>query len=71
MCAYSLNRNNNGAIVEARGIESVPPAADTLIFFTRVAVRRADLENIEKKLSEKTGKRRVVLDHYMEKVVGV
>lgn len=66
-----LIEQDNGAVVEAREIESVPPAADTLIFFTRVSMRRVDLETIEKQLSKKTGKRCVVLDHYMEKVVGV
>ncbi len=51
-----LIEQDNGELVEAREIESVPPAADTLIFFTRVSMRRADLEDIEKRLSEKTGK---------------
>lgn len=60
-----LIEQDNGKIIEARKIESVPPAADTLIFFTRVAIRRVDIENIEKQLSEKTGKRCVVLDHYI------
>lgn len=66
-----LIEKDDGALIEAREIESVPPAADTLIFFTRVSMRRADLENIEKRLSEKTGKKCVILDHFMDKVVGV
>lgn len=66
-----LIEQDNGKIVEAREIECVPSTADTLIFFTRMAIRRVDLESIEKQLSEKTGKSCVVLDRYMEKVVGV
>lgn len=66
-----LIEQDNGEVIEAREIESIPPVADTLIFFTRVTIRRADLESIEKQLSKKTGKRCVVLDHYIEKVVGV
>ena len=66
-----LIEHDDGKLVEAREIESVPPTADTLIFFTRIALRRVDLEQIEKQLSKKTGKRCVVLDSYMEKVVGV
>lgn len=66
-----LIEQDNGEIVEVKEIESVPPAADTLIFFTRVAIRQADMERFEKQLSEKTGKRCVVLNHYVEKVVGV
>ena len=66
-----LIERDDGILVEAREIESIPPDADTLIFFTRVFMRRADLENIEKRLSEKTGKRCVVLDRGMERVAGV
>lgn len=66
-----LIEQDNGTILEAREIESVPPAADTLIFFTNMVMRRADLEQLEKQLSEKTGKRCIVLHPYIEKVVGV
>lgn len=66
-----LIEQDNGTILEAREIESVPSAADTLIFFTNMVMRRADLEQLEKQLSEKTGKRCIVLHPYIEKVVGV
>lgn len=66
-----LIERGDGAIVEAREVEGVPPNTETLIFFTKISMRRDDLKDLEKRLSEKTGKTCVILDHFLEKVVGV
>lgn len=66
-----LIEQDNGAIVEVREIEGVQPDADTLVFFTQIAMRKEDLEALENRLSEKIGKTCVVLDHYIQQVVGV
>lgn len=66
-----LIEQDGGELVEVRDIKSVSPAADILIFFTKAFMRQADLEQLESQLSNITGKRCVMLNPCIEKVVGV
>lgn len=61
---------DDGTFLQVRAIESVPPGADVLLFFTRMVLREADQELFEKQLSERIGKRCVILPRFVEKVAG-
>lgn len=62
---------DEGRMIEAREIESVPEAASALIFTLNMVVKKADLEKLEADLTEKTGKKCVILPVCIDKVVGV
>jgi len=65
-----LVETDDKALIEVREIENVPPDADMLIFFTACVMREQDLVSLKNQLIEKTGKRCVVVDSRIQKVIG-
>ena len=57
--------------IEVREIECVPKDADMLIFFAELALRRDDVSALEESLSKRTGKKCVVVDNRVEKIVSI
>lgn len=62
---------DSGALVEARGIESVPPGSNILIFFGQYSIKNERVSEFEEELSNKTGKICVILPAYIDKVIGI
>jgi len=66
-----LIEQDNGEIVEAREIESVPTDSGILIFFGQYAMKNDRIRDLEEELNKKTGKTCVVLPAYIDKVIGI
>ena len=66
-----LIEQDDGAIIEAKEIEGISATADVLLFFVNCFMRRIEETCLEEVLSEKTGKKCVVLNSSIEKVVGI
>lgn len=66
-----LIERDDGSIVEVREIESTPESADTLFFFSGYTLYPSDMDAMEEALSRKTGRRCVVLDRKIEKIMGI
>lgn len=66
-----LIEKDDGALIEAREIESVPPDSGMLIFFGQYAMKNERMKELEEELSKKTGKICIILPAYIDKVVGI
>lgn len=66
-----LVEKDDGTIIEVKEIESVPNDVDTLIFFSDYIISCTDTLACEKSLSEKIGKKCVVVSGCLTKVIGV
>lgn len=66
-----LIEQDDGAVVEAREIESVPPGSGILIFFGQYAMKNERMKELEEELSKKTGKICIILPAHIDKVIGI
>ena len=63
--------NDNGARVEVKEIEAVNLNSDLIILMTDMRLMLRDKEIIEETMSEKMGKKCVVIDGMFTKVLGI
>ena len=62
---------DDGSKVEVREIESIPADAKALILFVQPLMRQKDIDEMERSFTEKTGKRCVVVDGRIQRVLSV
>lgn len=63
---------DNGELTELREIDSIPQSCDVLLFFSnRCMLSNAQKDEMEKAMTDKIGKKCVLIDGNIEKVVGI